>query len=84
MLIKRILPVLAGILALLVVVLLVRTFTPAGEEIVGEAFDFRPDSARVTRLMSESVRFKTISYGRDKPTSGNFQRSAYRAHMRWF
>ena len=75
MLTKRILPVLAGILALLVVVLLVRTFTPAGEEIAGEAFDFRPDSARVTRLMSESVRFKTISYGRDKPTSGKALRA---------
>jgi len=46
----------------------------------GEAFDFRPDTARVSRLMSESVRFKTISFGRDKPTSATELR-AYHAYL---
>lgn len=58
-----------GAVALLGLVLLARTFTPSVAQGVGEAFDFKPDSQRVVRLMSESVRFKTISFGRDKPTS---------------
>ena len=66
---KKVLPAIAAALVLLLAVLLVRTFTPAGDQSVGEAFEFRPDSDRVTRLMSESVRFETISFGRDKPTS---------------
>ena len=65
----KILPAIAAALVLLLAVLLARTFTPAADQSVGEAFEFRPDSDRVTRLMSESVRFKTISFGRDKPTS---------------
>ena len=66
---KKILPAIAAALVLLLAVLLVRTFTPTADQSVGEAFEFRPDSDRVTRLMSQSVRFKTISFGRDKPTS---------------
>ena len=58
-----------GAVGLLVLVLLARTFTPAGSQQAGQAFEFTPDSQRVTRLMSESVRFQTISFGRDKPTS---------------
>ena len=62
--------IIGGAIGLLVTVLLARTFTPAVPQQAGQAFDFKPDSQRVTRLMSESVRFKTISFGRDKPTSG--------------
>ena len=64
-----ILPAAGAAIALLLAVLLIRTFTPMNAQSAGEAFDFKPDSERVTRLMSESVRFETISYGRDKPTS---------------
>ena len=70
MLKKRILPAFGGLLALIVIVVLARTFTPAAETGIGQSFDFAPDSDHVAKLMSESVRFKTISYGRDKPTSG--------------
>ncbi|HAT08692.1 MAG TPA: hypothetical protein DCS39_05510, partial [Rhodobiaceae bacterium] len=66
---KRLLPAIAAALVFLLTVLMVRTFMPSSDQIVGEVFDFRPDGDRVTRLMSESVRFKTISFGRDKPTS---------------
>ena len=66
---KKVLPALAAALVLLLAVLLIRTFIPAGDQSTGEAFSFRPDSDRVTRLMSESVRYETISFGRDKPTS---------------
>ena len=59
-----------GALALLIVILLARTFTPGVSQSAGESFDFKPDGERVTRLMSNAVKFKTISYGRDKPTSG--------------
>ncbi len=80
MMIKRILPTIAAALGLLLAVLLIRTFTPTAEQSAGEAFDFRPDSERVTRLMSESVRFKTISFGRDKPTSAK-QLLAYHDYL---
>ena len=69
MLKTRILPAIGAAFALLIAVLLIRTFTPMNPQSEGEAFDFRPDSERVTRLMSESVRYQTISFGRDKPTS---------------
>lgn len=69
MLKTRILPGIGAAVVLLLAILLIRTFTSGNEQSDGEAFDFRPDSERVTRLMSESVRFKTISFGRDKPTS---------------
>ena len=69
MLKTRILPAFGGLLALIIILVLARTFMPAAEQGVGESFDFTPDSDRVARLMSESVRYKTISYGRDKPTS---------------
>ncbi len=61
--------VIGGAIGLLLLVIVARTFTPAASQSDGETFDFKPDSQRVTRLMSESVRFKTISFGRDKPTS---------------
>lgn len=61
--------VLGGTVGILLLVVLARTFTPAVPQGDGAAFDFEPDGQRVTRLMSESVRFKTISFGRDKPTS---------------
>jgi carboxypeptidase PM20D1 len=77
---SRIVRIAAASLGLLLVVLLARTFTPAYQQTAGEAFDFRPDSERVTRLMSESVRFKTISFGRDKPTSAAELR-AYHAYL---
>ena len=69
MLKTRILPGIAAAIGLLIVILLARTFITGTPQSVGTAFDFRPDSERVTRLMSESVRFETISFGRDKPTS---------------
>ena len=56
-------------LFVLLAVLLGRTFAPSVSQGAGEAFKFSPDGERVSRLMSEAVRFKTISYGRDKPTS---------------
>ncbi|MDA8726153.1 M20/M25/M40 family metallo-hydrolase [Alphaproteobacteria bacterium] len=81
MLKKRILPAIAALFVLVLAVLLIRTFTPATDQSAGEAFDFRPDSDRVTRLMSESVRFKTISFGRDKPTSTK-ELLAYHAYLK--
>ncbi len=66
---KRILPIVGGLIAVLVIIVLARTFSAPSTEEIGESFDFTPDSERVTRLMSESVRYKTISFGRDKPTS---------------
>ena len=80
MLKKRVLPAIAAALVLLFTVLLVRTFAPSGDQSAGEAFEFRPDSDRVTRLMSESVRFETISFGRDKPTSAK-QLLAYHNYL---
>ena len=59
-----------GALILLVIVLLARTMAPGVTQDAGEGFDFTPDSERVTRLMSDAVKYETISYGRDKPTSG--------------
>jgi carboxypeptidase PM20D1 len=76
---KRLLAIVAA-LVLLLTVLLVRTFTSSGDQSAGEAFEFRPDSDRVTRLMSESVRFETISFGRDKSTSAK-QLLAYHDYL---
>ncbi|NCF79346.1 MAG: peptidase, partial [Alphaproteobacteria bacterium] len=81
MLKKRILLAIAALFVLLMAVLLTRTFTPATDQSAGEAFDFRPDSDRVNRLMSESVGFKTISFGRDKPTSTK-ELLAYHAYLK--
>ena len=81
MLKKKLLPALGGLLIVLVAILLVRTFTPMNPQSDGEAFEFRPDSERVTRLMSESVRYKTISFGRDKPTSSR-ELLAYHAYLK--
>ncbi len=81
MLKKKILPALGGLLVVLLAILLLRTFTPMNPQSDGEAFDFRPDSERVTRLMSESVRYKTISFGRDKPTSSK-ELLAYHAYLK--
>lgn len=69
MLKTKVLPAIGAGLALIVVIVLARTFMPAAEQGLGERFDFKPNSQRVANLMSESVRYKTISYGRDKPTS---------------
>ncbi len=81
MLKKKILPALGGLLIVLLAVLMLRTFTPMNPQSDGEAFEFRPDSERVTRLMSESVRYKTISFGRDKPTSSKELR-AYHDYLK--
>ena len=67
---NKLIQYIGGAIALLIVVLLARTFTPGVSQSAGESFDFKPDSERVTRLMSDAVKYKTISYGRDKPTSG--------------
>ena len=69
MLKTKVLPAIGVGLALIVIIVLARTFMPAAEQGLGERFDFKPNSQRVANLMSESVRYKTISYGRDKPTS---------------
>lgn len=66
---NKIMQAVGGALALLVIVLLARTFTPSVPQSAGEAFDFSPDSERVTKIMSDAVGYKTISFGRDKPTS---------------
>lgn len=60
---------LLAILAVLVAIILIRTFSPTTSEATGTGFDFAPDEARVTSLMSDAVKYKTISFGRDKPTS---------------
>ena len=60
---------LLAVLAVLVAIILVRTFSPTTSEATGTGFDFAPDEARVTSLMSDAVKYKTISFGRDKPTS---------------
>jgi carboxypeptidase PM20D1 len=60
---------LLAILAVLVAIILIRTFAPTTSEATGTGFDFAPDEARVTSLMSDAVKYKTISFGRDKPTS---------------
>ena len=49
-----------GAIALLIVILLARTFTPGVSQTAGESFDFQPDGERVTRLMSDAVKYKTI------------------------
>lgn len=59
-----------AIVVILLAVILVRTFMPAQQQSEGQAYAFAPDEARVTQLMVGAVRYKTISYGRDKPTSG--------------
>ena len=60
---------LLAVLAVLVAIILIRTFAPTTSEATGTGFDFAPDEARVTSLMSDAVKYKTISFGRDKPTS---------------
>lgn len=60
---------LLAILAVLVAIILIRTFAPTTSEATGTGFDFAPDEARVTSLMSDAVKYETISFGRDKPTS---------------
>jgi carboxypeptidase PM20D1 len=67
---KTIFKGLLAALLLLVTVVLVRTFAPSGDTQIGTQFSFTPDEARVTSLMSGAVGYKTISFGRDKPTSG--------------
>ena len=79
MLKTKVLPAIGAGLALIVVIVLARTFMPAAEQGLGERFDFKPNSQRVANLMSESVRYKTISYGRDKPTSSKAQFRLYKA-----
>lgn len=67
---KSILAALVGLPAILVLVLLVRTFLPTGEQVQGQAFRFSPDAEATARIMGEAVRYETISFGRDKPVSG--------------
>ena len=67
---KKIIRGLVLAIGVLVVVVLARTFTPGIDQDVGTIYDFAPDQARVSQLMTGAVQHKTISYGRDKPTSG--------------
>jgi len=67
--IKRTILGLLLVVLVLAVVLLARTFTPSVDQQAGKAYDFAPDQARVSQLMTGAVQYKTISYGRDKPTS---------------
>lgn len=67
---KRVLQALLGALIVLMAIVVIRAFMPGVPQGDGEEFAFSPDEKRVTRLMSEAVRFETISFGRDKPTSG--------------
>ena len=61
---------LLAILVVLIAIIFIRTFSPTASDATGNGFDFAPDEARVTGLMSDAVKYRTISFGRDKPTSG--------------
>ncbi len=66
---KRLVVGVAAIFGLLVIILLIRTFVPQTQEVAGQRYEFFPDADHVARLMSQAVGYKTISFGRDKPTS---------------
>ena len=66
---KQILAACIGLPLLLVLVLLARTFMPTTAQVQGQAFRFSPDAEKTAKIMSAAVRYKTISFGRDKPVS---------------
>ena len=84
---KQILAACIGLPLLLVLVLLARTFMPTTAQVQGQAFRFSPDAEKTAKIMSAAVRYKTISFGRDKPVSAApllaFHRFLKRP-FRWF
>ncbi|MGI9345804.1 MAG: M20/M25/M40 family metallo-hydrolase [Gammaproteobacteria bacterium] len=59
----------AGVLALLVLIVLARTGVTVAQPEPGIPFGYTPDADLVTVKMQKAIQLRTISYGRDKPTS---------------
>ncbi len=68
---KRILKWGGGIILVLAIIVLVRTFIPSQTGAMGVVYDYQADRDKVAALMSKAVQYQTISFGRDKPVSAN-------------
>lgn len=81
---KRIFKLLLVVLVIIAGVVAVRTLTPGQLPQAGTPYAFEPDAAAVAQIMSEAVRYKTISFGRDKPTSAKELKAFHRFLQRKF
>ncbi len=66
----KILMTIAGLLVVLAVIVLARTFTPTAAGTSGTIYAYQPDAQKLAKIMSRAVAYKTISYGGDRPISG--------------
>ncbi|MBE8220202.1 MAG: M20/M25/M40 family metallo-hydrolase [Alphaproteobacteria bacterium] len=81
---KRILKLLLVALVIISGVVAVRTYIPAQAPQAGTPYVFEPDAGAIAQIMSEAVGYKTISYGRDKPTSAKELKAFHRFLRRKF